>query len=43
MVKRKVNKMGYIVFIDIKLKDNIFVNDKGGVKDFRLILQEDEN
>ena len=43
VAKRKVNKMGYIVFIDIKLQDNIFVNDKAGIKDFRLILQQDEN
>ena len=43
IVKRKVNKMGYIVFINIKLKDNIFVNDRAEVKDFRLILQQDEN
>lgn len=43
VAKRKVNKMGYIVFIDIKLQDNIFVNDNAGIKDFRLILQQDEN
>ena len=43
VTKRKVNKMGYIVFVDIKLQDNIFVNDKANVKDFRLILQQDEN
>ena len=43
VAKRKVNKMGYIIFIDIKLQDNIFVNDKAGIKDFRLILQQDEN
>ena len=41
VAKRKVNKMGYTVFIDIKLQDNIFVNDSAGVKDFRLILQQD--
>ena len=41
VVKRKVNKMGYIVFIDIKLQDNIFVNDMADIRDFRLILQQD--
>ena len=42
-VERRVNKMGYTVFVDIKLQDNIFVNDKANVKDFRIILQQDEN
>ena len=43
MVKRKVNKMGYIVFIDIELEDNIFVNDRADIINFKLILQQDEN
>ena len=40
-VERRVNKMGYTAFIDIELEDNILVNDRAGVKDFRLILQQD--
>ena len=43
VVKRKVNKMGYIVFIDIELEDNIFVNDRADIINFKLILQQDEN
>ena len=40
VAKRKVNKMGYTVFIDIELEDNILVNDRA-IRNFRLILQQD--
>lgn len=32
--------MGYTVFIDIELEDNILVNDRA-IRNFRLILQQD--